>query len=57
MDPPVARPGKKRAPREVTLHLRVTQELADYLDGIAEAEERTRSDVLRTLLRKGMEKA
>lgn len=56
MDPLVARSGK-RAPREVTLHLRVTQELADYLDGMAEAEERTRSDVLRTLLRKGMERS
>lgn len=55
MDPPVARPGK-RAPREVTLHLRVTQEMVDYLDSLAEQEDRTRSDVLRTLLRKGMEK-
>jgi hypothetical protein len=55
VDPPVARTGGKRAPREVTLHLRVTLEYAAYIDSLAAKEERTRSDMLRILLRRGTE--
>lgn len=55
MDAPVARTGRKRAPREVTVHVRLTQEASDYIDMLAVKEERTRSDMVRLLLRRGME--
>lgn len=55
MDPPVARTGGRRAAREVTVHVRLTREASDYIDRLAEKEQRTRSDMVRLLLRRGME--
>jgi metal-responsive CopG/Arc/MetJ family transcriptional regulator len=55
MDPPVARTGGKRAPRDVTLSIRLTRETLAWIDSQAAKEERTRSDMLRILLRDGIE--
>jgi Arc/MetJ-type ribon-helix-helix transcriptional regulator len=57
MDQPVSRTGKRRAVRDVTVHVRLTQEASDYIDTLAEKEERTRSDMVRILLRRGMERS
>lgn len=37
------------------MHVRLTQEASDYIDMLAAKEERTRSDMVRILLRRGME--
>ena len=55
LDPPVARTGGKRPPREVTLHIRVTQQAVEAIDRLAEEQQRTRSDMIRILLKRGME--
>lgn len=55
MDPPVARTGGKRPPRDVTLSIRLTRETLAWIDSQAAKEERTRSDMLRILLRDGIE--
>jgi metal-responsive CopG/Arc/MetJ family transcriptional regulator len=57
MDAPVARTGGKRAKREVTVHVRLTEDALAYIDALAARDERTRSDMIRVLLRKGMERS
>lgn len=56
MDSPVAR-TKRRGPREVTLHIRVTVEMAESIDKLAEEEERNRSDMLRILISRGWKRS
>jgi hypothetical protein len=56
MDPPVARVSK-RGPREVTLHIRVTGQMAASIDKLAEKEQRNRSDMLRILIMRGWERS
>ena len=57
MDPPVARTTGKRPNREVTIHIRVTEQMLDGIDKLAKNEERTRSDMIRVLIRRGWERA
>jgi metal-responsive CopG/Arc/MetJ family transcriptional regulator len=55
MDPPVARTGGAKSKREATIGVRLTPDALAYIDKLAEKEERTRSDMIRVLLRVGME--
>lgn len=57
MDSQVARTTGTKAKREVTLHVRLAQESLDNIDEQAEKEGRTRSDMVRMLLRRGWEKS
>lgn len=54
MDPPVAR--TKRPAREVTVHVRLTADALARIDQLAAQEERTRSDMVRVLIRRGWER-
>lgn len=55
MDQPVARPAGKRATRDAVIGIRLTREALAYVDQLAAKEDRTRSDMLRILLRDGIE--
>jgi len=55
LDGPVVR--SKRAAREITVHVRMTAEALDRIDRQAAREERTRSDMIRVLLRRGWERS
>lgn len=55
MDPPVARTGGAKPKREVTIGVRLTHDALAYIDELAKKEERTRSDMIRVLLRVGIE--
>lgn len=57
MDPPVQRRGGKRAPRTTRIVIRLTEEARDLIDSIAAKEQRTRSDMVRILLQRGIEKS
>lgn len=57
MDPPVARTGgPKPPPRGNVVQIRLTDAGLAALDQLARREERTRSDMIRILLRRGMER-
>lgn len=55
MDPPVARTTGKHPLRDVTLSIRLTSGTLTWIDSQAAKEERTRSDMIRILLRDGIE--
>jgi metal-responsive CopG/Arc/MetJ family transcriptional regulator len=57
MDSPVARTTGTRSKREMTLHIRVTEEMVKRLDEQARKEQRSRSDMLRVLIRRGWERS
>lgn len=57
MDPPVARTGGKRPIRSETVHIRLTEDALAQLDKLAAQEERTRSDMIRVLIRRGWERS
>ena len=57
MDSPVRRRGEQPAAKDNVVHLRVSAAGMAALDALAEREQRTRSDMLRVLLRRGMEHA
>jgi uncharacterized protein (DUF1778 family) len=57
MDPPVQRRAGKRQPRDVRVIIRLTQEARDLIDKIAAKEQRTRSDMVRILLQRGIERS
>lgn len=57
MDPPVARAAGKRAVRDETVHIRLTRDALQRIDALATQEERTRSDMIRVLLRRGWERS
>lgn len=54
MDPPVARTAGRLA-RDQMIHIRLSASGLAALDALAKAEERTRSDMIRLLLRDGVE--
>lgn len=54
MDTPAARAGR-RPVRDTTVSIRLTGEAARFIDGLATREERTRSDMIRVLLREGID--
>lgn len=53
LDPPTRKPGA--AKRETTIGIRISEAGLKALDELAEQEQRTRSDMVRILLREGME--
>lgn len=55
MDSPVRRRGEQPAPKGNVVRLRVSDAGLAALDALAEREQRTRSDMIRILLRRGME--
>lgn len=55
IDPPVARAGGQRPRRDAVIKVRLTQDALAYVDQLAASEERTRSDMIRILLRLGVE--
>lgn len=46
-----------RKPGQAVLHLRLTEDGLANIDGLATREERTRSDMIRVLIRRGWEEA
>lgn len=55
MDPPVARTGGQPLLRDHVIRIRVSAVGLESLDQFAASEQRTRSDMIRLLLRDGME--
>jgi len=55
IDPPVARTGGKRPKREAVIGIRLTRDALATIDALADREQRTRSDMIRVLLRTGIE--
>jgi hypothetical protein len=55
MDSPVRRPGEHLDLKDTVVRLRVSQAGMEALDALAEREQRTGSDMIRVLLRRGME--
>jgi len=57
IDPPVQRRGGHREPRDVKIVVRVTATSRGIIDRMAEKEQRNRSDMIRILLHRGIEKS
>jgi hypothetical protein len=55
LDGPVGRPGADMARRDVRLGLRVSTRALAAIDALAAKEHRTRSDMVRVLLRRGLD--
>lgn len=55
MDAPVRRRGEQLTVKDGMIRLRVSQAGMQALDAMAEREQRSRSDMVRVLLRRGME--
>lgn len=55
MDPPVARTGGQKPRRDAVIGVRLSSTALASIDQLAEKEERTRSDMIRVLLRVGIE--
>lgn len=55
LDPPVARTGGVKPRREVVIGVRLTIDALAAIDELADKEQRTRSDMIRILLRAGLE--
>lgn len=55
LDPPVARTGGTKLRREVVIGVRLTRDALAAIDALADKEQRTRSDMIRILLRAGLD--
>jgi metal-responsive CopG/Arc/MetJ family transcriptional regulator len=55
-DPPVQRRGGPRQPRTERIIIRLTPDALAQIDQLAEKEQRTRSDMVRILLNRGLER-